>query len=84
MLGDFFFLTFVHVDNALLTSDPSNDASTATGQVFSFGWNSNGQLGDGTKIERNIPVAVDTSDVLNGHNITAIAAGEFHSLVLSS
>ena len=59
------------------------DFHTATGQVFSFGYNSNGQLGDGTTTQRNIPVAVSTSGVLNGLNITAIAGGYYHSLVLS-
>jgi len=56
----------------------------ATGQVFSFGWNYNGQLGDGTTAnKKNRAVAVDTSGVLNGKTITAIAAGDKHSLVLS-
>ena len=51
-------------------------------QVFSFGYNGNGQLGDGTNTDSNIPVAVSTSGVLNGKTITAISAG-YHSLVLS-
>ncbi len=59
------------------------DFYTATGQVFAFGNNSNGALGDGTTTWRNTPVAVCTSGVLIGLTITAIAAGGWHSLVLS-
>jgi len=51
--------------------------------VYSFGYNGWGQLGDDTWIENNNPVTVDTSEVLNGKTITAIAAGGYHSLVLS-
>jgi len=53
------------------------------GQVFSFGWNVEGQLGDGTNTNRKSPVAVDTSGVLNNLTIVAIACGSSHSLLLS-
>jgi len=55
----------------------------ATGQVFGFGYNEFGQLGEGTNTNRLLPVAVDTSGVLNGKTITDISAGAYHSLVLS-
>jgi len=58
-------------------------SSTATGQVFSFGSNINGQLGDGTTVGSNVPVVVNGS-FYDGHKIAAIAAGGFHSLLLSS
>ena len=58
-------------------------SSTADGEVFSFGQNDYGQLGDGTTTNRNVPVAVSTSGVLNGKTITAIAAGGFHSFVFA-
>jgi alpha-tubulin suppressor-like RCC1 family protein len=48
------------------------------GAVWAWGENSSGQLGDGTTINRNTPVAVERlSDVV------AIAAGKVHSMALS-
>jgi len=73
------------LDDLGLIFNPLNSFSsfdTATGQVFSFGKNEQGQLGDGTDTKRNLPVAISTSGVLNGKTITAISAF-FHSLVLS-
>jgi len=57
--------------------------NAANGQVYSFGSNTYGQLGDGSWATQYSPVAVDTSGVLNGTTITAISAGYYHSLVLS-
>jgi hypothetical protein len=54
-------------------------ALKSDGTVWCWGLNSNGQLGDGTKTDRNIPVQVSG---LTG--ITAIAAGFNHSLALKS
>jgi len=51
--------------------------------VYSFGDNSNGQLGDGTITDRMTPVAVDTSGLLSETTISAISAGGLHSLVMS-
>ncbi|MCD6309846.1 MAG: RCC1 repeat- and reductase domain-containing protein [Candidatus Eremiobacteraeota bacterium] len=47
------------------------------GTIWAWGWNGDGQLGDGTKISRNIPVRV-----LNLDNVIAISAGGSHSLAL--
>ncbi|MBB6447896.1 RCC1 domain-containing protein [Bacillus benzoevorans] len=53
------------------------------GTVRAWGKNSNGELGDGTSVDRRTPVQVQEAGgggFLN--NVTAIAAGEFHSLAL--
>lgn len=47
------------------------------GTVWGWGKNSSGQLGDGTKINRAIPVSVNDLD-----GVISIAAGESHSLAL--
>jgi RHS repeat-associated protein len=49
----------------------------SSGMVWSWGLNSSGQLGDGTKLQRSLP-----SPVLGLRNIRAIAAGAYHSLAL--
>ncbi|KNY26102.1 regulator of chromosome condensation RCC1 [Pseudobacteroides cellulosolvens ATCC 35603 = DSM 2933] len=64
---------------AVATGRNHSLALKSDGTVWSWGYNSNGQLGDGTTTRREIPVQVkELSDV------TAIAAGEYHSLALKS
>jgi alpha-tubulin suppressor-like RCC1 family protein len=52
-------------------------ALRADGTVWSWGFNSGGQLGDGTNTHRTTPVAV-----LGLSNVVAVAAGGYHSLAL--
>jgi len=62
-------------------------ALTTEGKVYAWGWNGFGQLGDNTGTERTVPVAVNTAtgvSALFGKTVTAIAAGEYHSLALCS
>jgi alpha-tubulin suppressor-like RCC1 family protein len=54
------------------------------GTLLSWGRNTYGQLGDGTKEQRRTPVPVVTSGVLAGKRVIAVAAGETHALVLCS
>jgi hypothetical protein len=56
-------------------------ALTTTGQVYAWGANTDGQLGDGTTTDADVPVAVPAPE---GVVITAIAAGTGHSLALST
>ena len=56
-------------------------ALTSSGQVLAWGFNSNGQLGNGSTTSSNIPVQVSlpVSTV-----VTAIAGGYRHALALTS
>lgn len=54
------------------------------GQLYSWGDNELGQLGDGSTVRRPAPVAVDMIGVLAGKTITAISAGGSHVAVLTS
>lgn len=54
------------------------------GSVAGWGNNTYGQLGDGSNDNRDTPVAVNATGVLNGKTVVAIAAGFNHSLALCS
>jgi alpha-tubulin suppressor-like RCC1 family protein len=56
-------------------------ALTSTGQVLAWGSNSYGQLGNGSTTNSSTPVAVSLP---SGTTVTAIAAGDGHSLALTS
>lgn len=56
-----------------------NLALNSDGKVFSWGNNSNGQLGDNTHIERNIPV-----EVKELQDVADISTGWRHSIALKS
>ena len=69
---------------AIAVGTSHNLALSTTGEVFSWGNNFSGQLGDGSKTNRTQPVAVMTDGALAGKTITAIAAGDEHSLALTA
>ena len=55
----------------------------ADGAPYCWGNNAAGQLGDGTTVTKNYPVAVITSGVLSGKTITDLIAGEDHACVIA-
>jgi hypothetical protein len=55
------------------------------GDVFLWGSNSNGQLGDGTTTQRNFPYKLDTtSGVVSGKTFVDVCAGQYHSWALAN
>ena len=54
------------------------------GNAYSWGANSNGQLGDNTTDARNAPVAVYTAGDLSGKTITQLSSGMYHTIALDS
>ncbi len=58
-----------------------NLALTSTGAVFAWGYNKDGELGDGTTANSDVPVKVKLPA---GTRVTAIAAGGYDSLALTS
>lgn len=55
-----------------------------TGEVYCWGGNDYGQLGNNTTTDSLVPVAVDnTSGALAGKNVTAIDAGSHHTCAVA-
>lgn len=54
------------------------------GQIWSWGRNDVGQLGNGTTVDSSFPVRVDMTGVLAGVEIVAVSAGLHHNLALSA
>ncbi|MCL2444968.1 IPT/TIG domain-containing protein [Candidatus Saccharibacteria bacterium] len=83
--GDFGIPTDVPLDIVQMVSgDFHTLILDSSGQIFAWGSNAFGQLGNGTTTASNVPVAVDMSGVLAGRDIIQIAAGSNHSLALDS
>src|ERR1700733_5067251 len=59
-------------------------ALSSTGQVYAWGYNLDGQLGDGGTASSSVPVVVAGGAIPAGTTFTKIAAGASFSLALSS
>ena len=59
-------------------------ALSSDGNVYAWGLNSRGQLGNGSSTNSPVPAAVNSSGVLAGKTVTAIAAGQEHSVAMAS
>ena len=66
---------------AIAAGDDDSLALTSAGQLLAWGWNAYGQLGYGTTTSSSVPVAVDLPA---GVTVTAVAAGEYYGLALTS
>ena len=65
---------------------PSPPAPTPSATPFITSWGNNveGQLGNASTTNSNVPVALSTTGVLTGKTITATSAGGFHTCALTS
>lgn len=59
-------------------------ALASDGTLFAWGANDHGQLGIGTTVMCNTPVAVNMSGALAGKSVVSIQAGGYHTLALTS
>ena len=59
-------------------------ALASDGTVYTWGYNNDGQLGNQTTTNSNVPVAVNTSGSLSGKTITQVGGGGNHSIALAS
>jgi alpha-tubulin suppressor-like RCC1 family protein len=56
---------------------------TNDSQLFSWGYNDEGELGDNTLESRNSPTQVYKEGVLNGKKIIQVSSSIYHNLALS-
>ncbi|MGV3662890.1 MAG: choice-of-anchor D domain-containing protein [Prosthecobacter sp.] len=61
-----------------------NLALSSDGTLAAWGYNHQGQLGNSSTAQSAVPVAVNTSGVLSGKTVIAVATGREHSLALCS
>jgi alpha-tubulin suppressor-like RCC1 family protein len=69
------FLWGVALAQGLLAGGQGHSLAVIQGRLYAFGWNYDGQLGDGSFLNRSRPVRV-----LEG--VLEVAAGNLHSLAL--
>jgi alpha-tubulin suppressor-like RCC1 family protein len=62
---------------------PGAFADSTAGRALAWGWNSHGQLGNGSKNNLSFPFEVSTAGPLSGKTITAISAGGEHTCVVA-
>jgi alpha-tubulin suppressor-like RCC1 family protein len=59
-------------------------ALDAAGAAYCWGYNADGELGDGKAGDSAVPVAVDTSGVLAGQTLTQISAGTYSACAVDA
>ena len=59
-------------------------ALDTSGQIHAFGYNNNGQLGNNTGTDSQIPINISSFGSLSGKTIISIAAGTYHTLALDT
>jgi len=69
----------VAVSNSRILSYISIDAD---GEIYAWGYNASGQLGDGTTNIRRIPTAI--SHPSPGENWQSVTAGQYHTLAIDT
>jgi alpha-tubulin suppressor-like RCC1 family protein len=69
---------------AIIASSYHSVALCSDGTLAAWGINYEGQLGDGSTTESNIPVAVDQSGVLDGKTVVTLTGGAAYSIALCS
>ena len=66
-----------------ISTGERHSCAVADGKAYCWGNNYSGQLGNNSTTDSRVPAAVNTSGVLAGKTITAIAAGDFHTCAVA-
>ena len=80
---------FAHVDaggnhTLAIAADTTTPPPPPIPGPIAWGWNGDGQLGNGTDEPEGVPVAVDTSGALAGKTVVDVSAGGSHSCAVTS
>ena len=67
-----------------ISAGGSHTCVIASGAAYCWGYNGQGQLGNGSTTNSNIPVAVTSTGVLAGKTVTAMSVGGSHTCVIAS
>jgi alpha-tubulin suppressor-like RCC1 family protein len=67
-----------------ITAGGGHSCAVADGKAFCWGSNNYGQLGNNNTANSKVPIAVDTTGLLDGKTVTAVTAGGNHSVVLAA
>src|ERR1035441_6305864 len=62
----------------------SSCALDAAGAAYCWGYNADGELGNGSTVGSTVPVAVDTSGVLAGRTLTQVSAGTYSACAVDA
>ena len=57
---------------------------TTSGRIYAWGYNGNGELGDGTTINRSSPKLISLTGLQDGETVQMVVAGSYHSLALTT
>jgi alpha-tubulin suppressor-like RCC1 family protein len=71
-------------DVTSIATGSATSCAVVEGAAYCWGWNAAGQLGDDTRVNRMMPVAVSTEGVLGGLVVTQVAVAERHSCALAA
>jgi alpha-tubulin suppressor-like RCC1 family protein len=57
---------------------------TTSGRIYAWGYNGNGELGDGTTINQSSPKLISLTGLQGGETVQMVVAGSYHSLALTT
>ena len=77
-------VTSLEVTSTLWNTETTHACVIASGQLYCWGGNEHGQLGNNSTTDSLVPTAVSTSGVLAGKTIEKLALGGAHTCVIST
>jgi alpha-tubulin suppressor-like RCC1 family protein len=61
-----------------------NTCAVVNSRAYCWGWNPDGQLGDGTTVNKLVPTKASTASALSTVNVTQIATNDYHTCARKS